>query len=606
MADKFTLNNLLEKGQPNKFYRLDIVRSVSFENAHDPSMPFQTFIVNFSLYSDDYQSLYKIKAIPAKDTFKSYQTDKTGNLSIRVDVTNLIFLKPGTVWRNGFPVWESSEFTNATINQAETSVVSFYNENELGTKMPFIYKGNGVQFLKFPNSKVNGKTVTVLIPTTEVIRYYFSGSTYFTKELFNGALKNFKRYDQANKLFFKYEFNEVSKEVYIWLKRHCYDSDAFMIARGLADDVAMNAMSYIYASLVYAKTSFKTKQGKIVAEACPRTSLPFDGETNLEVLGQWLAPRDGEEEFTTFVVRMIEDCDHPLPFKKIRIESVDSTRSSDKGNRDTESKPSKPRRKSDDDSPDSPNYTDGESPTNNIAPEELKFMMQRFSNLKDIQIEKVQKVSEEERQQYYQEEQESSSDDGSTLPRDYRKDNDLQAWNNRVIDADPISISKRLSTVSNAVATIIDREGGWFAESLPVDYVDGTLPFGFYKFERPAGKSNRYQWDMVDERSRKALFLAISNLSNQVVYLLEIEGKGDVSYSLFLFRSVQNVSFDESDSARELMYEIADSSGAKIKEGILKDFVVTSMKHTDSENDSFIDRLHRGIGGVFEDINADK
>lgn len=602
MSQQFVLNSFLEHGQKDSYYRLDIVRGVSFETAYDPSMPFQVFIVNFSRYSDEYQSLEKIKNIPAKDIFKSYQIDITANLSINIDVTNLIFLKPGSVWKNGSSVWESTELTNIAINQAEASGVSFYQENNLGTKMPFIYKGNGVQFLKFPNSKVNGKVVTVLIPTTEVIRYYFSGSTYFTTELFNGALKGFEKSNEASRLFYKYHFDESAKEVYIWLKRHCYDSDAIMIARGLADPGAMNAMNYIYASLVNAKINFKTKNGHAISEACPRTKLPFSGGTNLDALGQWLPPRDGEDEFTTYVVRTIEDCEHPLPFKKIKIESVDSYKPSGKVDENSKSRPSKPRRATevnDDGEQKPPNLTDGERPTNKIAPEELKFMMQRFSHLSDVKIEKVEKVSENEKQRYYQKEVESDSNEGSSLPADCRKDNHLQAWNNRIIDSETIPVSGRLLIVSNAVASIVSKEE-WVVQALPPRWLDAILPYGLYSFERPSGKSGRYEWHMVEGRNRRALFLAISNNDGQTVYLLEIEGKGDVSYSLFLFKG-GDAERDQSYFARSLLYRIADASGAKIKDEILNEFIVTSMKHTESENDSFEERLHRAIAGVFEE-----
>ncbi|MGE4503292.1 MAG: hypothetical protein AB7D03_10500 [Thiomicrospira sp.] len=604
MSQQFVLNSFLEHGQKDSYYRLDIVRGVSFETAYDPSMPFQVFIVNFSRYSDEYQTLEKIKNIPAKDIFKSYQIDITANLSINVDITNLIFLKPGSVWKNGSPVWESTELTNIAINQAEASGVSFYQENNLGTKMPFIYKGKGVQFLKFPNSKVNGKVVTVLIPTTEVIRYYFSGSTYFTTELFNGALKGFEKSNEASRLFYKYYFDESAKEVYIWLKRHCYDSDAIMIARGLADPDAMNAMNYIYASLVNAKINFKTKDGHAISEACPRTKFPFSGGTNLDVLGQWLPPRDGEDEFTTYVVRTIEDCDHPLPFKKIKIESVDSYKSSGKVDENSKPRPSKPRRATEvngDGEQQSPNLTDGERPSNKIAPEELKFMMQRFSHLSDVKIEKVEKVSENEKQRYYQQEIKSDSDKGSTLPGDYRKDNNLQGWNSRVVDSEQLPISGRLLAVSTAISSVIAKEKEWSVEPLPVGCLDGTMPYGLYCFERPAGKSGRYEWDMIGERTRRALFLAISNKDGQTVYLLEIEGKGEVSYSLFLFRAADG-ELDQSYGARSLLYKIADASGAKIKDEILDEFIVTSMKHTESQNDSFEERLQRAIRGVFGEM----
>lgn len=596
MLNSFTLNELLKRGQKDSFYRLDIVRGVSFESAYDSSMPFQTLIVNFSRYSDEYQSLDNIKAIPVKDIFKSKQIDIEANLSIKVDVTNQIFLKPGTVWRNGSPVWESTELTNVTLNQQEVSIVSISKEKGEGTKIPFIHNGLGIQLLKFPNSTVNGKTVTVLIPTTEVIRYYFAGSTYFTTELFNGALKNFKYSKQANRLFFKYNYDKENESVYIWLKRHCYDSDAFMIARALADDVAMNAMNHIYASLVHVRREFKTN-----TECCPRASLPFVGETNLEVLGQWLPPKEGEETFTTYMIRTIESCDHPLPFKKTQIESVDSFKSADNLN-DAKAKPSKPKRQQGtDEQGQATQLTQGEKPTNKIAPEELKFMMQRFSHFDESLIEKIDRASDKDKQRYYQEEISSTSPLGSTLPSDYKKDNALQPWNIRAISSDVIPIAERIDTVSSTVTKILEKHKNWSAKALPAGFVDDTIPFGLYSFERPANKSSNYVWNMIGSRQRKALLIAISNQTDKQVWLLEIEGKAAVSYSLFLFGVSSEVT--TSDFDRKLMFDIAISSGSKIKEGALKGVTVTTMKHTESENDSFEDRLKRAINSIFVGAN---
>lgn len=614
MADKFTLKSFADACEPDKFYRLDI-RGVSFEEAYDPSMPFQTLIVNFSLYADEYQSLDEIKKIPAKNIFKDSQikweerVDDDGNqksgsvtLVIKVDVTNQFFLKPGTVWQNGSPVWEPSEFFNVSINQDEKSIVPVWVEKKEGTQIPFIYRGNNIQFLKFPHSRINGKNVTVLIPTTEVIRYYFSGSTYFTKELFNGALKDFKVHQKANRLFFKYDFDEFSKEVYIWLKRHCYDSDAIMISRGLADDVAMNAMSYVYASLVNAKK--KARESKFISEACPRANLPFDGNTNLKVLGQWLKPQGDE---WTFMVRTIEDCDHPLPFKKIRIESVDSTRPSEKIDKDAEPKPTKPKRKSDaedDGESNSPYLTGGERPTNNIAPEELEFMMQRFSHLSDDLIEKIQKVSEEERQRYYQEELESGSDDGSTLPGDYKKDNHLQGWNIRITDAEQIPISERLYEVSNAIAEIAKRRSDLFVQAIPDDSINLDQPFGLSEFYKPKGKPGNYTWNDIEGRNRRALFLQIIKDDIRNVYALEIEGKGKVGYSLFVFGVSSGFKMDYLMSPKELLYTIANKSGKGIAADILKDFESASIKHMSTDNDSFSERIERSIDGLFQNQSS--
>lgn len=612
MAEKFKLQNLADQCEKDKFYRLDIIPGVSFEDAYDPSMPFKTYIVNFSLYSNAYQSLEEIKSIPAKDIFKNDQIEwepiinkeagekrcQTVTLAVKVDVTNQIFLKSGTVWLNGSPVWEPSEFFNISINQSKSEIVTFKAELDLETKMPFIKGGLGIQFLKFPSSKVDKKVVDVLIPTTEVIRYYYSGSTYFTQQLFNGALSEFKSKQVANKLFYDFNFDEDSETVYIWLKRNCYDSDAILLARALADSEAMNAMSYIYPSLAYAKKNFKNSNGSPVSESCPRTKLPFSDDTDMEVLGQWLPPND-KGEFTTFIVRTIEKCDHSLPFKKIEIESVDSYSSSGKDAKDKKPKPAKKKNK---ESPKNVELTQGEKPTNTIEPEELDFYLQRFNHLQDVEIEKIKKVSEKEKEQRFKAESESDgSGKGSTLPGDYSKDNGLQPWQNRINDAETIPVSDRITAVSNAVEKIINKRADLKVTCMPVGFTDSTAPYGLYSFERPKNKGSDYSWNWVNNRPRLALFLEIFKNDEDSIYLLEIEGKNGVGYSLYLFANPSK-GFDVRGSARALMFDIANSSGSKIVTGTMKIFSdSSSLKHVVTDDDSFADRIERAIDGLFEE-----
>lgn len=607
----FTLANFKEICEKDKFYRLDIVRGVSLEDSYDPSMPFRTLIVNFSLYSDEYQSLDKIKNIPSKDIFKDKQIkwievnnkNQSVTLEVKVDVTNQIFLKPGTVWRNGSPVWEPSEFLNVSINHLHTKFVTINSEKKVGPKMPYIYNGFFVQFLKIPNSKVNGSNVDVLIPTTEIIRYYFSGSTYFTQQLFNGALKEFKSSQQANKLFSEFKHDEDRQSVYIWLNRACYDSDAILIARALTDPVAMAAMSFIYASLVNTKLYMK-KHGYSANEACPRTNLPFLDGTDMEVSGQWLSRRKGEKDYTTFIVRTIERCDHKFPFNRIEIESIDSYKSS--GKVDVTTPPKRDPKKKGKQNPKPPILTQDEKPTNTISAEELNFYQQRFSHLENVEIEKIEKVSDKEKKRRFKEEDEENNSAGSTLPGDYKEGNELQAWQNRINDAEPIPISDRLTNVINAISTILQNREELSVSSLPKGFTDDLKPISLYSFERPRNKSSNYIWNQVEGRQRKALFLAISNHKGETVYLLEIEGRDNVGFSLYLFSGYKYAGFDECNSARSLMFEIANNSGHRIASDVLQEFkFIASLKHIATEDDSYSDRIERAIDGLMANQKSD-
>ena len=600
MANKFVLQNFPELCDQDQYYRLDVVRGVSFENSYDPKMPFKTLIVNFSRYKAEYQFLDKIKGVPAKDIFKTYQVESSA-LALKVDVTNQIFLKPGSVWKNGSPIWEPSEFFNISINQSEKCFVSLSMEKNSGTIMPFIEKGFGIQFLKLPKSMINGNNVDVLIPTTEIIRYYFSGSTYLTKQLFNGALKEFKTTNKANKLFYSFEVDSALKKVYIWLKRNCYDLDAILIARALTDPEALGAMGHIYASLVYAKKNFKTKDNGSITEACPRTQLPFSDETDMEVLGQWLPPKKGEKTFTTFLVRAIEMCSHTLPFDALEIESIDSYKSS--GNIDKDNPPKPFRNKKNNQSHLKPTILkEGESPSNFWQSEELEFYLRRFNHLQGVEITKVQKTSEEDVKTYLLQERTDNPNDGSSLPGDGAKDNSIQPWENRIIDAEPIPVSNRIASVSNTMLAILAKRQSLSAQPLPLGLTDDTIPFGLYSFERPEGKSNNYMWNLIGNRKRKVLLLEIKNDEGLKVYLLEIEGKGQVGFSLFLFVDDLFGRMNTLEGAVHLMYEIADNSGGRITSEILSCFKSISLKHVSTDNDSFSDRVDRAIMGLFDEI----
>ena len=359
----------------------------------------------------------------------------------------------------------------------------------------------------------------------------------------------------------------------------------------------MNAMSYVYSSLVNAKLNFKTRDGKPVIESCPRTLLPFTDSTDMEVLGQWLPPRDGEDEFTTFIVRTIEKCDHSLPFKTIDIESLDSYQSSGKVDKESKPIPSRKRRKQGN----KPDLTQDEKPSNSIEPEELDFYMQRFSHLQEVEINKIKKVSDNEKRHRYKEDKDPESEDGSTLPGDYSNDNNLQPWQNKINDAESIPVSDRLISVSNAISSILVKRNDLVACCLPEGFVDQSTPFGLYSFERPADKSGNYSWNWVYQRKRKALFLEISKQQAGSVYLLEIEGKGTVGFSLYLM-SKPSDSFNVKSLARLLMFDIANRSGSKIVTETMKGFSnVVSLKHVVTDEDSFADRIERAIETAFEE-----
>lgn len=597
MASEFILKNAEKSLKKDTYYRLDFVRGVDLTSGYSSDTIFKTILINFCEYSEDYQDIEKIISIPIRDRFKnSIKGTKVTvqTVSLPEDITNLVLLKPSSVWRNGALVWEPSDSLNIEIKQNDSSITNFKKESDT-EKFPFIKNSAHSNLIKFPGSSVDGATVTVLIPVMEVIRYYFSGSRYFTTMLFNGGMEA----DQIKSAFiYKSDFNAEELSVYVWLRRKCQDSDAILLARAIANEDACHAMRLIYSSLVNIIALYDRKNWEL-KECCPKTNLPFSDATEMEVQGQWLPP-DKEGKYTTYLVRTIEQCNHSLPFNSIEIESVDSYRSSNRNS----PKPLIRKKISRDDANHKPTLTENEQPNGEIAAQELEFYTDRFSYLSDIHISKVIKSSEKEQQIYTKmEEEEPESDDGSTQLNNYQQDNNLEPWEiiARTRDSESIPVNERLSITASVIYSIEQEIEGLFITALPENMLDGALPYGFYDFKTPKGKNQNYTWSFVGDRRRKALFVR-AEYDQKHVYLLEIEGKNNAGFSLYVLSGPK---FNQSElKAENFLQSIAEKSGNEITSGVFsKRFSeITSLKHTTNSEDSFADRLARTLKSVLIEV----
>jgi len=597
MTNKFILKNVRESLKKDTYYRLDIVTGIDLTNDYRVDQIFTTLRVNFCEYSPAYQNLKKIKSIAINNRFKNSINARekitVETVSLLEDITNQFFLKPGTVWKNGELVWEPSDSLNIYINQEQKTITNFKTvKAELSKKnIQYIKDNHYTNLIKLPESEVNGKKVTVLVPTLEVIRYYFSGSRYFTTSLFNGGMES----DQIKSAFiYKSTFDKEQLNVYIWLRRKCYDSDAILLARAIANTRTMNSMRLIYSSLISVISFYTQKQWQIT-QCCPKADFPFSDNNELEVQGQWLPPNE-QGEFTTYLVRTIEKCNHNLPFKSLEIESVESYNTNGKASSKATPYPTQTIVREDGEH--KLVLTEGEQPSEAIEAQELAFYTERFSHLSEIHISKVSKSSEKEQQKYASNEKiKPETDEGSTQTGNYQQDNHMEAWEVAIKDGESIPINERLNVTSEAIKSIEKRSNSLSVVALPFNKLDTAKPYGFYEFKAPPRKPSNYTWPYMGNRKRKALFLELKS-GQKTIYILEIEGKKGAGHSLYLLSQSNMNNFTA--NAESFLQRIAEKSGNGIKHGLFnKIFTVTSLKHTTNKEDSFTDRLIRSINDAF-------
>lgn len=603
----FTLANFDKFLKRDTFYRLDLALGVNKTQKlgnTSTDVIVTTVTLHFTEFAPDFQSLQQIKSIPSecffKSKFKNAQKQdvvfvktalvdtQNGKIELPVtrtleeDVTSQILFQPGMVWRNGKREWGLDANASVYVDQTNHSYSKLADE----TRTVFIKNGRDIQLLKLPNAVVNGRKTTLLIPTMELIRFYFSGSRYFTSNLYNGGfgkdrIKHVYLYDQ--------DFNQEERTVYLWLQRSCKDSDSLILSRAIADPDAKSAMSHVYSSIC-AQKNFNSSL------AYPRTSFPFKGTTNLECVGVSVKLQGTEDQFG-FLVMGIETCDYDLPFDQIMIESVDSYSA---GAKKTPKKPQerkKPNKnKTGDDEP-PVGFTEGERPSNEIDPQELEHITNRQTKLSKIKLTKIRKASDKASDRYRKETQyDSDAENGSTALGNSKNGNNLEPWEIESRDKNQVTVpaAERLKHISEIVASIEVAEQGISVEALPCGDVDGTEPYGFYRFERPYRKSANYTWHLIDGRPRRALLLRI-NIGVDVVYLLEIEAREGVGHSLYLLTDLMS---EPDFDPKTFLQSIAACSANNLLNDVfgVNFWGYFGIKHVSQNNDdTLMARIHKRL-----------
>ncbi|WP_178861929.1 hypothetical protein [Thiomicrorhabdus cannonii] len=594
MEGTFTLENLKEKMKPDRFYRLDLVSGIYLDTKYEPDMIFKALSASFSEYSDWYQQdLNRIKAIAINDRFKSHSkgnnqpiisTQSGSSFSIPIDITNQFFMKPGIVWRNGEIVWMPKDSISLSLNTKEQAITSFRELSKKISNLPFIKDSFSSNLIELHDCEVmvNGSNIktTVFLPVMEVVRYYFSGSRHFTTMFYNGGMEAHRIEDE---FIYKSNFDPLAKNVYLWLRRKCKDSDAILLARAIADRQAMKAMKNVYASIVDLLNWRNRQNKRHNLICCPKTELPFIGIAEIEVQGQWLPP-DNDGRFG-FLIRSIDKCHNPFPFESLEVESVDSFRSSGKPS-GKPPKPKPPRRKD----KQKPNLTHDERPNENLPENELKFYLERFAGLNDVKVKKITQKSKKDMQIYIEQEneKEEAANKGSTLPGKYGKGNKTEPWDVGIHDEENGDVSDRLSATAAVIHKIVSGKSEYSVRALPSDLVDDSQPFGFYSFQRPVGKNMNYDWCYVGRRRRKALFLELSTSARRL-YVLEIEDRNGVGFSLYILSGGEF----KPDDAGQMLQKIASVSANNISKDVFKRCFshIGTMKHVTNSDESLEVRL---------------
>lgn len=157
-----------------------------------------------------------------------------------------------------------------------------------------------------PNEKQTQNQIRkILIPPSELIKFYYCGSGYVIKQLIGTGI-------QEDQLFVRSDtkINQKSGEVYVNMRKGTVDEDHFVIGRIAGCTTAYKRATSIGKNLLL---DFKAGVSPYLA-----AKFPFSTRTVLTVKGKYIRLDEANSDSSLgFLVYAIQKCTAPFPFTKL-------------------------------------------------------------------------------------------------------------------------------------------------------------------------------------------------------------------------------------------------------------------------------------------------
>lgn len=235
--------------------------------------------------------------------------------TIEVPVSFLSELRLGDVWKDGIlqgsELLETEMFPALQINESTATVNVIGKPISRDEGKPVKYAVPFSQYSAFSNHKSSfiarvrvNETTFLVVPSIEIIRFYFAHYGSFTKLMFSGSL------DRAA-LRKGCTLGRENGTANVVLPAGVHSVAAPAIARIAFDDAAGKAYSqFVKSGTLASMTS---------SNWYPKMGFPLAGLTNLQASGRWIE-HEGER---TFIVFKLLSCSHPLPFRDLYYHRVE-------------------------------------------------------------------------------------------------------------------------------------------------------------------------------------------------------------------------------------------------------------------------------------------
>lgn len=305
--------------------------------------------------------------------------------SISIGVGQLPLVTIGSLWQNRRCLVESAgkskTFENLVISPATVRLLKsdalVDGQQLIRKKYHQIGAGLAASCLAI---EWHGDPYGIIIPTAEIIRFYYATSSDLAKAVFAGdfrhELNSIVNPDACG-------FIEQERRCILKLRKTFADADAWIIGRILNSSEAFDGAALVHDSMI--KQAVRSKP-----RLYPEAAFPFIGETNLRV--RMKAMKTPDEKSWRFMVFALEHCSGPFPFCAITCDRDNSNLRPEEGNQPDDLKePAYPSKQ-----PSGKDVTDGElqsdeDTSKNIQSAVVTMPEERFGALAGMELEKPEK-----------------------------------------------------------------------------------------------------------------------------------------------------------------------------------------------------------------------
>ena len=467
---------------------------------------------------------------------RSSRTKRT----VRIGVGLLPYISIASIWRRQRPV--STNLTASRhrlcIDTASYRTVALADLADVIPRSSYLFgvSWTAVRRTLLVAIEQNGDPYAVMIPTAEIIRFYYATSTRLAQALFWGE------YDQA----FNVERSGVFEEgvVRVHLRRWLEDQDAWTLARYLSSPVMQREASRLYQSLQLRQLNSPALMAE-PDQALP-CGFPFEGPTTVDGIFVRV-PGATPDSSPRWLILQLERCSAPFSFDRVVVDrDNDSARgenAEDENLMPAWVKAEESESEAEKLAPDM--FQSNQEPRRSLEPLRIGLIEDRFEYLSGKTLIKDQKIVQ--RYRFLPMKTAGSQRlTGLGTGQGTWGASDLQLTKLTTVPS-PVQKQREvpvlpasLETFLQAIELLGDQRQPYEARLIGIG--EGDTSFGehtlasFPTYDSPKGKRIAWAWIKREQRARRVAIAEIRS-ENKVAYALEIERTSQQHSILVMTRS---------------------------------------------------------------------